>query len=94
MSSGESKTREQVRAAVLEALAAIAPEVDAATIDPTARLRDQFELDSMDFLNFLIAVSREVGVEIPEADYGRITTLEGMVEYLVAHQQPWGSKAR
>ena len=46
------------------------------------RLRDQLDLDSMDFLNFLIAVDEHVGVDIPERDYGKLRTLNDCGRYL------------
>ena len=75
-------TREQIRAAVLDALAGIAPEADAAAVDPADSLREQLELDSMDHLNFMIALDQALGVEIPEADYPRLQTLDQVVTYL------------
>jgi acyl carrier protein len=73
--------RDQIRAAVLDALAGVAPEADPGSIDPTTSLRDQLELDSMDHLNFLIAIHEALGVEIPEADYPRLQTLDQVVSY-------------
>jgi acyl carrier protein len=74
-------THDQIRAAVLDALASVAPEADPAAIDPKASLREQLELDSMDHLNFLIAICEALGVEIPEADYPRLQTLDQVVAY-------------
>jgi acyl carrier protein len=74
-------THDEIRAAVLDALASVAPEADPAAIDPTASLREQLELDSMDHLNFLIAIHEALGVEIPEADYPRLQTLDQVVAY-------------
>jgi acyl carrier protein len=71
-----------VRHAVLEALGSIAPEADLEQIAPNAPFRDQLDLDSMDFLNFVVALHQSLGVEIPEADYGQLATLEQCVEYL------------
>ena len=87
MSTPDDAAREQVRAAVLAALAGIAPEVDPATVRADAPLREQFDLDSMDFLNWLIAVGRDLEVEIPEADYGRVATLDAAVAYLLARRE-------
>ena len=84
MSPVKSMTRDKLRAAVLDALAAIAPEVDPASVQPGDRLRDRFELDSMDYLNFLIALGRDLEVDIPEADYPKIATLDGCLDYLLA----------
>jgi acyl carrier protein len=73
---------EEIRAAVVAALTGIAPEADPAAIDPDEPLREQLDLDSMDFLNFVIRVHQRLGVEIPEADYPRLATLAGAVGYL------------
>jgi len=72
----------QPRTAVLEALHRVAPEVDATTIDPAANLRDEIELDSMDFLNLVTAVGEQLGIEIPERDYPKLVSLDGFVSYL------------
>ena len=45
-------------------------------------LRDQLDIDSMDFLNFVIAMNERTGIEIPESDYGELATLTGCVTYL------------
>lgn len=79
--------REQVRQAVLEELGQIAPEVDPASIDPRVNLRDQLDIDSMDFLNFLIALDKRLHVDIPERDYGQLTTLDVCVDYLMGRLQ-------
>ncbi|MBM4336659.1 MAG: acyl carrier protein [Deltaproteobacteria bacterium] len=75
-------TRDELRAHVLAALSGIAPEADPASLRGSVALRDQLDLDSMDFLNFLIAVHQRTGVEIPEADYGKLSTLDQLVAYL------------
>ena len=77
-------TSEEIRKTVIEALTRIAPEVDPAAIESGASFRDQLDLDSMDFLNFVLAVHDRLGVEIPEADYPRLSTLDGAVAYLAA----------
>jgi acyl carrier protein len=74
--------REETRAIVLRALAGVAPELDLTAIDPAASIRDQVDLDSVDFLNFVVALAAATGVEVPEADYPRLATLDGCVEYL------------
>jgi acyl carrier protein len=76
-------TPDEIRVAVLRALGAIAPEADLSTITPDLPLRDQLDLDSMDLLNFVIAVHAALRVEIPEADYPKLATLDGCVDYLV-----------
>lgn len=78
--------RPDVRAAVLGALSSVAPEMDASTLDPRQPLRDQLELDSMDFLNFVIAVRAALGVDVPERDYAKIATLDACVDYLTSRR--------
>ena len=67
---------------ILSAVAEVAPEVDLAGLDPTADLTEQLELDSMDFLNVVVAVNEATGVEIPERDYPELSTLERFAAYL------------
>jgi acyl carrier protein len=78
-----ARAREEIRALVIDTLAAIAPEVDIATIAPEKPLRGQVDIDSFDFLNVIIRLHEKLGVDIPEADYGRLATLDGTVDYLV-----------
>ena len=75
-------TNEEISNAVTRILAKIAPEARGLTLVPTQNLRDQLDLDSMDALNFVIALDEELGVSIPESDYAKLTTLEGIVTYL------------
>ncbi len=77
---------EDIRATVLRVLGQIAPEADLAAVKPNVNLRDQLDIDSMDFLNFLIAVNKETHIDVPERDYGRLTTLDACVAHLEAHQ--------
>ena len=77
-------TDTEIRAAVIRALKRIAPEADAATLRPDVRIRDQVEIDSMDFLNFVIELDHELGVDVPESDYAEIETLDKAVAYLAA----------
>jgi acyl carrier protein len=67
---------------VLRALSRIAPEADLTTLDPDEDLREQLDLDSVDFLNVMVAIHDELGIEVPEADYAKVRTLAGCVEYL------------
>jgi acyl carrier protein len=77
-------TRDEIRATVLDTLAGIAPEVDPAAVLPDVDLRDQLDIDSMDFLNFVIALHERLGVDIPERDYPRLGTLDAVVDYVAA----------
>ena len=73
-----------IRKVVLEELGNIAPEIDFATVDPAADLREAIDIDSMDFLNFITAIHHRLGVDIPEIDYSKLVTLDGAVEYIKA----------
>jgi acyl carrier protein len=75
-------TRDEIRKSVLRILQEIAPEADPAGIRPDMDLRDQVDIDSMDLLNFVIAIHEELQVEIPERDYPRLATLDDIVAYV------------
>lgn len=66
----------------------IAPEVEAADIDHGEDLRDQLDLDSMDLLNFMVAIRDRFGVEVPEADYSKLSTIDDAAEYLRQKAKP------
>ena len=74
--------QEQLAARVLELVTGIAPDVEAASVIPGIDFRDQFDFDSMDTLNFAIALHRELGVEVPETDYSQLASLDKCVAYL------------
>lgn len=71
-----------VRGAIREELARIAPEIDFDALDPAADLREQADLDSMDFLNLLTALHQRLGVDIPDADAQKLATIDGAVAYV------------
>jgi len=75
-------TDEEIRSTVLRLLSDIAPEADLASIEPNVNIRDQLDIDSMDFLNFVIAVDKELHVDIPERDYPKLATLDACMVYL------------
>jgi acyl carrier protein len=77
-------TRDEVRNTVITALARVAPEIDPAAIDADAPIRRTYDLDSMDFLNFIIALHKALGVTVPEQDYTKLATVNGATEYLMA----------
>ncbi len=72
----------EVRQLAAEVLAGIAPEADLTTIGDDEDLRDALDLDSMDFLNFLIGLSEKTGRKIPESDAPKLQTKRGLVAYL------------
>ena len=73
-----------LRKAVFDTLCRIAPEVSPGEIQPAVPLRDQIDLDSMDWLNFLVGLHARLGVDIPESDYRRLVTLDDLLAYLGA----------
>lgn len=75
-------TEETLRQTVLDTLTGIAPEVDAGALDPDINFRDQFELDSVDYLNFVLALEQRLAIKIPEMDYPRLSCLKGCLAYL------------
>ncbi|MBI5854355.1 MAG: acyl carrier protein [Nitrospirae bacterium] len=83
-----AQTEEVIRQTVIRVLGEIAPEADLATLKLDVSLRDQLDLDSMDFLNFVIALHQSLGVDIPEGDYPKLATLNGCLAYLSSHSHP------
>lgn len=73
---------EELRAVVIATLKTIAPEVEEGDLRPDRPLRNQVDLDSMDWLNFLIGLHEKLKVDIPEADYARLVTLGDVLDYL------------
>lgn len=77
-------TEQDLSKALAEELHRIAPDVSLEDIDPTADLRDEYDIDSMDFLKLVMALGKRFELDMPEADYPRIRTFDGLVEYLRA----------
>jgi acyl carrier protein len=75
-------TRDELRQAVLDVLRQIAPEADVSRLEPDKAIRDQLDVDSIDFMRLLIGVNERLHVDIPEADYPKVATIQGMVEYI------------
>lgn len=75
---------QQAREVVLQALGEIAPEMSPDELDPDVPFQEQIDLDSMDFLNLVIALQERTGIEIPERDYPTMDSLQACTTYLVA----------
>ena len=75
-------TRDQVREAIIRIINEILPDGDCSGVDPDKRLRDQLELDSMDFLDIVMELRKKYKVEVPDADYGKLATLNSCIDYL------------
>jgi acyl carrier protein len=77
--------RADLRQTAIEALLEVAPDVDTAALDATRAFRDQFDFDSMDTLNFALALHQRLGIDVPERDYPELLSLDGAVRYLETH---------
>jgi len=75
-------TRDQAATALRSALREVAPDVDVDLLDPDAPFQEEADLDSMDFLNIVICLHDGTGIDIPEADYPRLATVNGVLDYL------------
>lgn len=80
-----SMDRETLATTVMDLLRAIAPELEPGTLDAARPLRSQVDLDSMDWLNFLVSLSERFGVKIPEADYARLVSFNDVLDYVLAN---------
>ncbi len=81
-------TEDQIKKVALELIGMIAPEADLENLDPADRFRNQFDFDSVDFVNFAVALQAHLKVEIPEEDYPQIATLKGCIAYLKSKCNP------
>lgn len=73
---------ETLNALVLATLGAVAPEADVRSLDGQRSFRDQLEIDSVDFLNFVMALEQALNIRIPEIDYPKLSSLNGCLAYL------------
>lgn len=82
MNAENAENVESIAVVVIDALVEVAPEIDRAEILPDIDLRQELDIDSMDFLNFLIHLHERFSIEIPEEDYPRLATVDGCVAYI------------
>ena len=75
-------TKEEVKSIILGIIAEIVPDEDVSNLKSDVRIRDQIELDSMDFLDIIMELRKRYGIEVPEDDYMELATLGGAVAYL------------
>ena len=75
-------TREEIIEAIKDIIHTIAPDEDLSNLATDVRLREQIELDSMDFLDIVMELRKRYGVQVPEEDYKELATLDGCVHYL------------
>lgn len=76
---------DEARTVIANALRRVAPEADLDEVRADKALQDELDLDSMDFLNLMVGIHEQTGVEVPERDYPAVAHLQGLVDYLVAH---------
>ncbi len=73
--------KETIRRAIIDQILQIAPEIEEEEIEPNENIQRSLEIDSFDFLKILTALNDQLGVEVPEADYAKVDTLEHMADY-------------
>ena len=74
---------ENLNTQVIESLIAVAPEIAPEEINPAVSFRDQFDIDSIDFLNFILTLEKQLGIKIPEVDYPKLSSQQGSINYLL-----------
>jgi acyl carrier protein len=78
-------TDDDLRAIARQALHEVAPEADLDAVGPDETLQEALDLDSLDFLNFVVGLHRKTGIDIPERDYPELSTFDGCIDYLRRH---------
>ncbi|QEX16413.1 hypothetical protein FRZ44_17060 [Hypericibacter terrae] len=79
--------RDEIKAALLQQIGNIAPEADLSKLDPAVDFREELDIDSIGFLNLVIALAEQLKIPIPEKDYARLRTIESALGYLTAARQ-------
>lgn len=78
-------TTDEAKTLIFDILEEIAPEVDTSEVDASIDLSEQLDLDSMDYLTWMLAINKRTGIDIPQRDVSKFLTIEGAAEYLVTH---------
>lgn len=86
MTTIQAMSRADIQSTLLAILESVAPEADFDDIAPDEDVREALDIDSFDFLNVLIALNEQTGVEIPEADYGQLNSINDIVQYVAMKQ--------
>ena len=76
-------TLAEVKQIVVDIISEIAPDEDTSSLDPAIKLREQLELDSMDFLDIVMELRKKYGIEVPEAEYNQLESLDSCAHYLL-----------
>jgi acyl carrier protein len=75
-------SEEEIKKTIFQLLKQIAPETEPSTLKPDENIRETLDIDSFDTLQFLVSLNEKLGIEIPEQDYGKISTLKTLVLYI------------
>ena len=75
-------TREEIQSTIFELLKKTAPDTEPRSLKPDESIREALNIDSFDALQFLVALHDKLGIDIPEEDYGKTTTLKSLTDYL------------
>ena len=86
-------TKDECKKVVIDIIADIAPDEDLSTLKPEVRLRDQLQLDSMDFLDIVMELRKRHGIEVPEADYIQLASLDSCANYLTPQVNALSAKS-
>ena len=84
-------TKEDIKKVVLDIISEIAPDEDLSNVQPNVRLREQLDLDSMDFLDIVMELRKQHGIEVPEEDYQQLASLDSCADYLTPKFQGAGA---
>ena len=76
-------TEAEIKTTIIAGLSQIAPEADFEELLPTENIREELDIDSVDFLNFLIGLDDQLGVDIPESDYEKLISMNDLISYLM-----------
>jgi len=78
-------TEQEMKQIIIEALKKIAPDTEPDKLSPTDNIRQALEIDSFDYLQFIVAIDEKFGFETPEEDYGKISSIQDLTEYIKSH---------
>ncbi len=84
MPAVKTYTRDELREIIYDTLGQIAPEAEFDDLEDDEDVREALDIDSFDFLNFLIGLNEQLGVDIPESDYGKLISMDDLLDYLTA----------
>ena len=77
---------DQIKQIIFQLLKKIAPDTEPSQLKPDENIRETLNIDSFDSLQFLVALNEKIGIEIPEQDYGKVGTLNALIQYLLEKQ--------